>query len=112
MRIHSLLKSLAGAAVAIALAGGAQAAGQENTSTTAPDKTLNDAKAPAKPAPKKNKQSSKKYKDPTTSQGSSGTAGSSGRSSEGTTGTMDNGSGTPTPPSAPPPALPPTTTGQ
>ena len=95
MHIKPLIKGIIGASIAMALAGGAQAAGQENSSTTAPDKTLNDAKSPAKAMHKKNKQSSKTYKDPasTSSQGTSGTAGKTGAASVGgeTTGTMDNG---------------------
>jgi cytoskeletal protein RodZ len=97
MAINHLFKGIIGASIALALAGGAQATGQENASTTAPDKTQNDASTPKKSMPKA-KKTAKKSKSTTTSQGSS-TSGQSGQTgNSGTTGTMDNGTDTATDP--------------
>lgn len=99
MRMNQLLKGLIGASIALALAGGAQASGQENASTTAPDKTQNDASTPKKSAAKATKATkAKKSKSTSSSEGSS-TSGQSGKTgNSGTTGTMDNGTDTATDP--------------
>jgi hypothetical protein len=98
MRINSLLKGIIGASIALALAGGAQASGQENASSTAPDKTQNDASTPNKSAAKAKAKKSTKKSTTTGSQGSSATGQSGQTGNSGTTGTMDNGTDTATDP--------------
>jgi hypothetical protein len=83
--MNNLLKGIIGASIALALAGGAQAAGQENAATTAQDKTLNDAGTPMQSTPKAKKSTKAKSKmKSSTSSGSSGTGttGTSGAESQ------------------------------
>jgi hypothetical protein len=91
--MNNLLKGIIGASIALALAGGAEAAGQENAATTAQDKTLNDASSPTQSTPKAKKTSKAKKAKSSTSSGSSssGNTGTSGaetqKSSSGTSST-------------------------
>lgn len=75
--MNNFLKGIIGASIALTLAGGAQAAVQENASTTAQDQTMDNTKATTTKA-KKSK--AKKSKSST----------STGSSSAGQTGTSDS----------------------
>ncbi|WP_332878204.1 hypothetical protein [Massilia sp. S19_KUP03_FR1] len=90
--MNHILKGIIGASIALTLAGGAQAAGQDNATTTAQDKTMDNATSAAT-TPKAKKTKAKKTKSSTSTgasgAGQTGTSGNSGNGSAEGAGTMN-----------------------